>query len=259
MKKWLLILGMITCMLGMTACGRQEEESNVMTSQEAEQLSESVVLVLNQVVNQQGESDYINYAKQSGMDGSVFEKAFESWKSASEDMGSYEEIIEITTNTMVGELYDGTTYPVEGVLTVSIKGSLRNASVEIVYDDYQPTSITTTVEYTFGEKMEKAALNTLLGMGTVFVVLILICLIISCFAIIPKIQAKFAKKPAKEDVKKAAVDNTIAQIIEKEELADDLELVAVISAAIAASEGAASTDGFVVRSIKRAGNRKQRA
>ena len=43
----------------------------------------------------------------------------------------------------------------------------------------------------------------------------------------------------------------VAQIIEKEELSDDLELVAVIAAAIAASEGAASTDGFVVRSIKR--------
>ena len=43
-------------------------------------------------------------------------------------------------------------------------------------------------------------------------------------------------------MKKVAVDNTIAQIIEKEELSDDYELVAVIAAAIAASEGASSTD-----------------
>ena len=48
------------------------------------------------------------------------------------------------------------------------------------------------------------------------------------------------------------MDKAIAQIVENEELSDDLELVAVISAAIAASEGAASTDGFVVRSIRRA-------
>ena len=40
--------------------------------------------------------------------------------------------------------------------------------------------------------------------------------------------------------------------IEKEELSDDLELVAVISAAIAAYEGSGSTDGFVVRSIRKA-------
>ncbi len=32
---------------------------------------------------------------------------------------------------------------------------------------------------------------------------------------------------------------------------DDLELVAVIAAAVAACEGAVSTDGFVVRSIRR--------
>jgi predicted house-cleaning noncanonical NTP pyrophosphatase (MazG superfamily) len=44
-----------------------------------------------------------------------------------------------------------------------------------------------------------------------------------------------------------------AQEEETEELSDDLELVAVITAAIAASEGT-SADGLVVRSIKRARN-----
>ena len=39
---------------------------------------------------------------------------------------------------------------------------------------------------------------------------------------------------------------------EIEELADDTELVAVIAAAIAAFEGKQSTDGFVVRSIRKA-------
>ena len=40
-----------------------------------------------------------------------------------------------------------------------------------------------------------------------------------------------------------------AAVVEEE--SDDLELVAVIAAAIAASEGAVSTDGFVVRSIRK--------
>lgn len=44
-----------------------------------------------------------------------------------------------------------------------------------------------------------------------------------------------------------------------EDLTDDYELVAVIAAAIAASEGAASTDGFVVRSIRRANTSKWKA
>ena len=72
---------------------------------------------------------------------------------------------------------------------------------------------------------------------------------------IPKIQAAFSKKDKKEESKANSVDNTIAQIIESEELADDTELVAVIAAAIAAYEGKTSTDGFVVRSIKKAKRR----
>ena len=72
------------------------------------------------------------------------------------------------------------------------------------------------------------------------------------FGIIYKLQ----NKPKKEAETSKAVDSTIAQIIENEELADDLELVAVIAAAIAAYEGASSTDGFVVRSIKRSSSNK---
>ena len=46
----------------------------------------------------------------------------------------------------------------------------------------------------------------------------------------------------------------MAQIEEQEEAVDetdDLELVAVIAAAVAAYEGSATTEGFVVRSIRR--------
>lgn len=102
--------------------------------------------------------------------------------------------------------------------------------------------------------LEKALLNTLLGMGTVFVVLIFISLLISCFKYISKLQDKFSKKAALEPTKAAPAPVTAA-VEEEEETEDDLELVAVITAAVAASMGS-STDGFVVRSIKRASNRK---
>ena len=90
-------------------------------------------------------------------------------------------------------------------------------------------------------------------------------LIISSFSLISKFEKAAAKRKENKAAKKAAkegktdaVDNTIAQIIEKEEteLADDLELVAVISAAIAAYEGETTTDGFVVRSIRKANRRR---
>ena len=59
-------------------------------------------------------------------------------------------------------------------------------------------------------------------------------------------------KKAQKNKEKAAPAPVAAPAAVAEDLTDDLELVAVISAAIAASEGAVTTDGFVVRSIRRA-------
>lgn len=102
-----------------------------------------------------------------------------------------------------------------------------------------------------GEAMARAGLNTLIGMGTVFVVLILISMIINGFAVIPKLQKAFSKKADEgQSVKENAAPAVQAEEPTVDET-DDLELVAVIAAAIAASEGAASTNGFVVRSIIR--------
>ena len=239
MKKILLVLGMITCIFGLTACGEKAEEiAPMMSAADAEMLGQNVVETINQYVVQQA---------QDQVQDAITKSAVESWEKAAVDMGNYVGII--STESDIKED--------EGVIDVTVEGSSRNAVVEIVFDNKAGiTGISTNVQYSFGEKMEKAVLNTLLGMGTVFVILILISFIISTFGQIPKIQAKLSKKPnKKEEIKAEAVDNTIAQIIEKEELSDDLELVAVISAAIAASEGAACAEGFVVRSIRRAGSK----
>lgn len=239
MKKWLLVLGMITCMLGLTACGGQKESVSFLTNEQAAEYATVNIETINQVVA-------MGQQAQLAEDWQI--AAVESWEAALEDMGDYQSVISVESSLDEED----------GVINATIQGSKRPAIVEFVVEDQAVISITTNVVYSFAENMEKAGLNTLLGMGTVFAVLILISLIIGCFGLIPKIQAMFNKK-SKEEVKAEAVDNTIAQIIEKEELSDDLELVAVIAAAIAASEGAASTDGFVVRSIKRAGNKWQRA
>lgn len=247
MKKWLLILGIITCMAGLTACGQQGQDSaDLMKTEDVINYTNALITDFNQVIEQNQEESFIAMMGQGGWTAAMMEDAFDSYKSASEDMGDYVEIIEVVENSMTGITIDNKTYPVEGKFEVRIKGTRHNAKVEIVYEDDVPVSISTNVEYTLAENMEKAALNTLLGMGTVFVVLILISLIISAFGLISKVQ-KSQKKP--EEEKK--VDMVVSQIVEKEELSDDLELVAVISAAIAAYEGSGSTDGFVVRSIRK--------
>lgn len=158
-------------------------------------------------------------------------------------------------------------------MEISIKGTKKGfiVSEELVYptrnvilyitynNDLVVTDISFTPVYSFGEVLKKAGLNTLIGMSTVFIVLILIMFIIMLFGLIPKIEKKIADKKAKKEAEKNDfVDKTIAQIAEKEddELADDFELVAVISAAIAAYEGSNGTDGFVVRSIKKSNSKK---
>ena len=142
--------------------------------------------------------------------------------------------------------------PVTGTKTDS-NGNVRTATAELIFtNDIFLTlkSCALNLDQSMGELMTKAAMDTLMGMMTVFAVLILISIIIWAMGGIPKLQAKLAKKP--ESKKEESIDNTIAQIVEKEESTeDDTELVAVIAAAIAAYEGSQSTDGFVVRSIRK--------
>lgn len=241
MKKHLLVLGMIICMLGLTACGSSKaDDTSYLSDEDALSCAEYYFDVLGQLSSEQLEE-----AEKQGYDYvSLFKNAYSSYESSIEEIGVVTGMGELKQNTMDADMTEGT-------ILAEIKGTDHDGTIEIVYEKSEPASITVNTIYTFAEGMEKAALNTLLGMGTVFCVLILISLLISCFNFIPKIQAAFKKKDKKEEPKTAAVDHTIAQIIEKEEQADDTELVAVIAAAIAASQGASSTDGFVVRSIRR--------
>lgn len=239
MKKYLIVLGMLTCFFGLTACGSSNEITSIsaplMTEAEAIESAESLINQVDQIVA----SDMADYYASD----EVASAAIESWAAALEEMGEFQEITDYDTEITEDEV----------TVVASVQGANKTAKVTMEINGTDGlTSLTTVVDQSMGELMKGAALNTLIGMGTVFIVLILIMWIISLFGLINKIQ----NKPKKEAETSKAVDSTIAQIIENEELADDMELVAVIAAAIAASEGAASTDGFVVRSIKRASSNK---
>lgn len=258
MKKILLVLALAGCVLGMTACGSDATaEEFPISVEDMSRTTESLIESMEQATVRE-EVEYAA-AQMDTMYGSgtgeLFTSACENWKAAKEEIGSYDGVVSDSVRV------EGTVE--KFTVFFEISGSIRNADVELYYteDRLVVPEMMISPQYTLGEKMEKAALNTLLGMGTVFIVLILIMFIIMAFGIIPKIEKSLAGKKAKNNVNAdAAVDNTIAQIVEKEELSDDTELVAVIAAAIAASEGAATTDGFVVRSIKRANTNKwQRA
>lgn len=259
MKKLASILLMLTCIIGLTACGGEEKVMRHDPDRVKiqclylyqEWISPEMPASILEIYDAYTMDEYNDVSAgiyeqlKVHMDGEVFVAGVHSWIDNKEEIGRVEK--EVTVDDITIDAKED-----ELIVSVAIHGGLHDAVMEIMYDkNLHITSINTNIIYSFSELMEKAGVNTLIGMGTVFAVLILISLIIGCFGFIPKIQASLsARKQVKEAVEES-VDNAIAGIIEREEVSDDCELIAVIAAAIAASEGASSTDGFVVRSIRK--------
>lgn len=262
MKKFLALICIITCIFGLTACGSEAElteyEQQKITHAETVAAKNSVVFFrtiiendLSQVFEEYTleEVEYL-VSSQFGIlaEGKAVITGIESFHSAMESAGDITEIGEAKAEI------DGK----QIIVLVDVVCENKEAQAEIILSNdqfFRLESASLNPVSSVGEMMGKAALNTLIGMGTVFIVLILISAIISAFGVIPKIQDKFTKKK-EETVKEEAVSNAVAQITKTEEMIeeteeDNLELIAVIAAAIAASEGAASADGFVVRSIRK--------
>ena len=150
---------------------------------------------------------------------------------------------------------------------------------------YIPEEVEVSAVYSKKELIGQAGKNTIIGMGVVFVVLIFISFIISLLKYLPMLfdseirKQRAEKKAAQEVAQKKTEDSIIASKTESkteasaktaapkaapaakadENLVNDAELVAVITAAIYAATGTgvrtpaytASNDKLVVRSIRR--------
>lgn len=169
-------------------------------------------------------------------------------------------------------MLDYTVEESNGNVTVNVKAVYEKHDVEysFVYEEnsayaysyeltgqsvspYQVKEITATPDYSFGEIMGKAAANTLMGMGTVFIVLIFISLIIGRLSSINALVTKLSSgKKDKEEATPVATPAPEARTTSANPM-DDAQLVAVITAAVAAAnEAAGGTDSLVVRSIRKA-------
>ena len=253
MKKFLSLVCMITCIFGLTACGSEETYTDYEQRKMDTAIQIATQYVIPSLENFEDEAtlesfseytaDEVAYLVQENVgitvDGYAYKTAIESFNSAKKTIGGI---------TAVGDA-DATIDDDQIIVHVDVTGANQNAQAEVIFSNDMFLSMESAA---LNPVESMGALNTLIGMGTVFVMLIIISLIISLFNFIPRIQAAFSKKGKKEETKNAGIDNAVTQIAAQEEAeADDTELVAVIAAAIAASEGAASTDGFVVRSIRK--------
>lgn len=164
-----------------------------------------------------------------------------------------------------------------GNVIVNIKAAYekRNADYSFVYEEnpeaaysyaltgqnastYKVKEITVTPDFSTKEIMGKAGANTLMGMGTVFAVLIFISIIIGQFGKINSLVTSLANAKANKELKEestAPVASTPAVVSApaNDNLVDDGELVAVITAAVVACNVAnGGSDNLIVRSIRKA-------
>ena len=214
------------------------------------------------------ELDYVcNYGNNGEALDFVYQRAIQAIKDVNGELGSFDSKAEL--NTTIEECEDH--------INVIVVGSFEKADLKMTMDyrefndglyayDFEVEKVVVTEKKSLGEALTDAALNTVMGLFTVFAVLILIAFIISLFKYVSVFEKMSENRKAKKEAKRKAkdneaIDNTIAQIVEREEntnLTDDLELVAVIAAAIAEYEGT-STDSFVVRSINKRQNKWRKA
>lgn len=248
-KKISLLAAVLILVLGLAGCSSKSE-----TSYDAATLKEQADAIIGSF-SQMSDEDFKSFKEmsdlqlnltlmQSGfkMDASDFVTMIDAWNAGIDECGAYVSHDDFKIEESADSI----------MLVADAKYKKRDAEITVEFNqDQEMKSFTASAEYTTGEILKKAGLNTVLGMGTVFVVLIFISFIISLFGLIGKSQEKKAKAlKASEAAAEAELKTIMEDDTVEEDVTDDLELVAVISAAIAASEGT-STDGFVVRSIKK--------
>lgn len=165
----------------------------------------------------------------------------DAWLAANEELGEFQSV---DMEPEIEQKGSSTT------ATFKAKFKDRDADVILTFDSEtaEIQNMTVNGDYGRGEVLKKAALNTLLGMGTVFIVLIIIMCVISLFKFLPGVDTGKKKKAAPAPAAEAAPAAAKAA-----PAADGNEIQAVIAAAIAAyaQESGQDASGYFVRKIVR--------
>ena len=268
MKHKILALGVtLMCMLSLAACGNSIQYDTVAGSRYDENVfsKEGLMQYAQTIEDSYFETMYLqgitpdNFEEQleDSFDEAtydVFFAGYKNWYDAVDELG-FSSMETIADDISVKDIKYWINKDGELMVDATIQGTGSNAHSAILEYSLDrkgvPTLISVNVNHSTGEKLRSAGLNTLLGMGMAFTVLIIIALVISAFPLINKLTEK--KPESTKEITEKSIDNVTSQIADKEELSGDTELVAVIAAAIAAYEGSATTDGFVVRSVRKVG------
>jgi hypothetical protein len=183
-----ILLAALLCMAVILGTVSTAMAAKTVSPEDAQMVQGVAEQVLQSVV-QLSDGDLDNYAGQAEMMGdTVLASGLQNWKQLRSELGPFVSM----DSTKVIAVDDG--YQAN----IQITCGERQADVAIGFDDQGNfTRFSFEKVETLAEKLESAFFNMIIGMGTVFAVLILICLIISCFGFIPKIQGLFSGKNKK--------------------------------------------------------------
>lgn len=263
MKKILWIICLLICLLGLSSCSQKMEVNQEISNQHVEaakELASSMTSFFATFFDKQ-QADAIksehnaeslevlfedNY--QIYVNGSAVLKGVDSFQVAYESFGSLISVDELDSRIDGDKIY----------IILHVTGEKKTGEIEYIFsNDYflKLESATLNVDSTMGEKMQSAAFNTVIGLTVVFSVLFLISAIISSFTWFNKKTTK-NELPFSHEIKPTATSITspvldpVAAEVNRE---DDLELVAVITAAIHAyrEQDQETETQFVVRSIRK--------
>lgn len=252
-KKITLLLCMIFCIFALSACSSEKEDVTPVAG--ADELQTSITSMLL-AYNEYSDEDLETYAGQVAQAGyEPVASMLRSLGDARAEAGSYHSVKDdwdIRYREHAADISVTTEFDRRDVrldMTVEASGS-DGTGLEITSAKFTPV-------YTIGEKLQSAAINSLFGIAIVAIILTLMVGIISCFRIIPVLERKAVEKQRKKIAENRPEPGPVQplELVEEENLADDLELVAVITAAIAVMEEVPA-DGLVVRSIRRVSGSK---
>jgi sodium pump decarboxylase gamma subunit len=262
-KKLIGFFAVFACLLILTACSSTASDNQ---SQEIPAETQSLLYSNTEATAQQMDAIVEAGRMEEQADYAVIYSGLQSWETAKEEIGTVDFSTDADANGSADCFTDKSiTIDDDGnyVVTVTVTGAQKTADFIASYNkdlsDY--SHIVTNVNYSFGELMQQAGLNTLLGMGTTFFILILLSLIIAGFG---KLFVSLDKRKAEKDAaeRKAAAASQSAPAAAPAPVAaqsDDGALIAVIAAAVSAyreqAEPTVAPDGFVVRKIRRIGRK----
>ena len=241
-KKLMAVLLAIVCMASLAACGSKVEVSPV-----DEATQSYLVGQMESLLSTLGGMSAEELKMYEEVDDTFTVAAVTNFEGVMEELGAYKGIE--STEIEVDEKE----YTVTSLVQYEQRAAIVTLTLEFKSQSFTPMSITFDAQYPMGETLQRAGLNTLMGVGIVFCVLLFLCFLISLFKYVSKLSGEDKKEQKKAPAPAAPVVTAAAPAEET----DDLELVAVIAAAIAAAENT-STDSFVVRSIKKVNKSKWR-